>query len=402
MGRMGGEAIYVRSLYQPIAFLVLAIGIGFGVAAQVSAAISRGSNRPQDVLPTVWSMARVWILLGVSICLTAVISAPGLAALLDVDPASRAAFVSFMRWTPVAELAGVAGGLCTASLRGYGYAGAAMVVTVAAGAVKLSCVVALGLGAGIGVMSIPVAAALSAVVSLFAGVVLLRRRGLWQPLDVRTWRPEVLGRLWQIGVPVAVTFLIIAAYNGAVLSVLVPYGPKAVSGYSIAATVQALVVLPGTLLGAATAILINQQRGAGRLDALGRTSRAGLELSFVLYAPLALVVWLAAGPIGHIMTNESEIANEAAHYLTVVALTYVVQGPVLAGLTLMEHTGRGFLAAALNMIYFAAIVLVGWFAAARVQGADGLYVSVAVCNLMGVIVPIVAYRSTRGLRTAAG
>ncbi|WP_434740622.1 MATE family efflux transporter [Micromonospora sp. SH-82] len=402
MGRMGGEAIYVRSLYQPIAFLILAIGIGFGVSAQVSAAVSRGSDRPQDVLPTVWSMTRVWVLLGGLICLALAVCAPGIASLLDVDPGARDVFVSFVRWTPIAEMSAIAGGLCAACLRGYGHVGSAMVVSLAGGAVKLGSVVLLGLGAGIGVASVPVAAALAAVVSLVVGAALLRRKGLWRPGGSWAWRPEVLGRLWLIGVPVAGTFLIIALYNGAVLLVLGPYGPDAVSGYSVAAIVQALVVLPGTLLGAATAILINQQRGAGRIDGIGRTSRAGLELSFLLYAPVALAVWLAAEPIGHLMTNETGVAQETSRYLTVVGLTYVVQGPVLAALTLMEHTGGGFVAAALNLIYFAIIVLVGWTVADRVQSVDGFYAGLAVCNLVGLVVPIVAHRHVSRVRATAG
>jgi Na+-driven multidrug efflux pump len=400
LGRMGGEAIYVRSLYQPIAFLLLAIGIGFGVSAQVSTAMSRGSDRPQDVLATALSMARVWILLSGLICLVLAVGAPAIAALLDVEPSVRGTFVSFARWTPIAEMSGIAGGLCAACLRGYGYAGSAMVVTLTAAVVKLGCVVVLGLGGGIGVASVPVGAAAAAVISLIVGATLLRRAQLWHRRGASAWRPEVLGHLWRVGVAVAATFLVIAAYNGVVLWVLAPYGPNAVSGFAVAASVQSLILLPGISLGAATAILVNQLHGAGRVDAIRTTFRAGLELSFGLYVPIALAVWLTAQPIGHLMSSNPHIADETAGYLGVVGLTFVVQGPVLATLTLMEHTGSGFLAAGLNVIYFATVVIVGWAVADRMQDADGLYAGIAVCNLMGLLVPVVAHRHVRGLRSA--
>ncbi|MGA5760883.1 MATE family efflux transporter [Nonomuraea bangladeshensis] len=397
LGRMGGEAIYVRSLYQPVALVVLALGVGFAVCNQVAAAISKGAGRPQDVLSNAASLARVWLGLGAALFLVLAVAAPFLPGLLHVDAGLRDTFVSFLRWTSAAGLLAVAGELCAAGLRGYGHVRQATVLVICTAGVRVGLVAGLGLGAGIGIAAVPVAEAAAGLTGLAMGLVLLRRTELWHPAAARIWRRGVFTDLRRIGVPIAMSFLVISAYNLAAIGVLGNYGENAVAGFTVAATLQNVVLLPGMVLGTATAITINQRRGAGEWGRIRASMRGGIEVTVVTYVVIAALVWSLHDPLARLIGGDAGVAAAAGAYLGAVALTYAVQGPVLASLTVMEETGGGFLAIVLNAIYFGLIVAVGAAAAHAAGSADGFYAAVAYCNLIGVTVPIVAVRHIRKL-----
>lgn len=401
LGAMGGDALYLRSLYQPIGLVLLALTVAFGVSCQVAAAISKGSGQTGEVLSVVASFARVWFAAGLAVCLVVGVAAPGLADLVDVPAGQVHTFVWFLRLTSTAGLLLIAPALLAGCLRGNGYVREAMVVSAVAAVTNLAVVAALGLGAGLGLVAVPIAEVVSGVVGLVLGLLALRRVGLWGQ-NITTWRPMVWSLLRSTGLPVATTFLLLAAYSAAVILLLGRYGEDAVAGFSVASTVQNVVLLPATMLGAAIAILVNQQRGAGRFDQIAATVRGGLELSTVVFAVLAVLAWVAARPLVGFLAQDGGIAAQAAAYLGVVAFTYVLQGPVLVSLTVMEHTGGGTRAVLLNAVYFGLIVLAAALFGPVLGGADGFYKVVALCNLIGVSVPLFALRYARDMSLAAG
>jgi len=401
MGAMGDDALYLRSLYQPIAFLLLALSMAFAVSNQVTAAISKGAGRPQDVLASAGSLARIWFLSGAVVCLVLAVAAPWIAVALGVQAHLVDSYASFLRWTAASGLLVIGPALCASCLRGYGHVGRATVVMLSAAAVRIGCVAGLGLGVRSGVMAVPVAEATAGLAGLAVGVVMLRRTELWRLDRLRVWQPEVLGRLRQIGTPIATSFLIISVYTFAVVRLLSRFGEQAVGGFSVASALQDLALLPGMMLGTATAIVVNQQRGAGDFGRVRASLRGGLGLSVAVYAVVSVLIWTMAWPLAELLTSDAGIAGEAAGYLGVVGLTFVVQGPVLAVLTVMEHTGSGFVAVGLNAIYFALIVVVAVLAAGSLDGSAGLYLVIAGCNLIGVTVPLFALRYLRRLSAGA-
>ncbi|NUS11159.1 MAG: MATE family efflux transporter [Streptomyces sp.] len=401
MGRMEGDALYVRSLYQPVGGAVIAVTAGFVISNQVAASISRGRNRPQDVMAVAAGMARVWAAAGGVVILALVVSAPELADLFGVPGPVRGSFVAFLRWTLAAELLVIASLLCASSLRGYGRIRSATVITLTVAVVRIACVAGLGLGTGLGMWSVPVGAASAGLIGLVLGLALLRRTELWHPHALRTWNPQVRSLLTGVGLPVTATMLLVAGYGAAMLWALSGFGPEVVAGYSVASALQNLVMLPGLALGAATAVVINQRRGAGSLDTLEPVVRTGLWMSAGLYVVLGGLTWLIREPVAEWITGSPDIGVEASRYLGTVALTYAVQGPVLTALTLMEQIGGGYLAIALNTVYFTLIVVAGKLAVEAGGAPQDLYDTVAVCNFLGVSVVVVAVRYAARVRRAA-
>jgi Na+-driven multidrug efflux pump len=386
MGRMvGDEALYVRSLFVPMENLFIAVQAAFGITTQVVAALNRGEGRREDVMSTVASMARTWLVVGLVTCVLFFASAAALAGLLGVTDAARDDFMAFLRWMSLAHLTLLGPMLAAAALRGYGHARAGALVTLTSAGVELGGVALLGLGFGWGIAGVPVAVGAAGLVGTVLGLVMLRRTGLWRPGDSLAWQPGTFGHLGQVGVPVAATYVVIFGSTLALEWVLSPFGDKVISGFAGASVLQVLVIMPGIVLGSAIAIVMNEQRGAGRRTLFAGTLKGGLQIAVGLYTVVALAAWLGRDVLAHLITGNPEIAAETSAYLTVVGPTYLFMGLVLTSLTLLEQIGGGPLALTLNAGYFVGIVVVGgWFARSMGESA-GLYRTIAAFNLGGLV-----------------
>lgn len=395
MGRMGDESLYVRSFYTPVASLFLAVFLAFLVTNQVAAATSRGQNAPGEVLPLAFSFARLWLVLGVVLVVVSFVGSGAIADLFDVPASARGDFIQFVRWMSIAELSQVGLALAASSLRGFGKPKEGSVLLLLASLIQIGGVWVFGLGTGMGPMSVPMFILIASVVAGGLGYVQLRKAGLWTGGALRQFRPQAAFMLLKIGLPIALTQLILFGANSALIAVLTQLGPDTVAGFSTAASLQFLILMPGIVLGTATAIVLNQQRGAGKSEWLSRTLRVGLEVTAVVYVAIAALVWLGNDLLGSVMTNSDAVSSEIALYFAIVGLTYIFNGPVLAALSIMEQIGAGLVAVVLNFLYFAAMVVAGALVLDAYGTSSSFYQTIAWCNVIGVCLVAFAVLAVR-------
>ncbi|WP_312034221.1 MATE family efflux transporter [Actinoplanes sp. TBRC 11911] len=397
MGRMGAEALYVRSLFTPLAFLFLALHTGLGVTTQVAAAVARGQGRLDQVAGRVTSIVRVGLPAALVLAGVLAVLAPTLAHLLSAQPSARDDFVEFVRWTGLAYVCVLGPTVCVSALRGGGRPWAAGAVIAGVATIQIG-LTAIGVAVHAGILVVPAAIAAANVAGTVAGVVLLRRFGAWPPGTSLAWRPAVVGSLLSIGAPVAGSLLILFVSNLGLTWVVSAFGPDVVTGFATAATVQSVVVVPAIALGSATAILMNEHRGAGRGDRLPGVLDAGLRISAIFYlVTTTLVVFATAhGPTMRAVTGNAAAASEARHYLAVVGPTYLCMGLALVALTIMEQLGAGALAVTLNGTYVLVTLGGGGWLARHAHHPDPLYLVVAVANVLAVgVLPIVTRKLAR-------
>ena len=402
IGRMPGQALYVRSVYMPVALIYLALNTGLLTSNQVGAALIRGRGQPSAVAPMMVSMARIWLLLGLALFAGLAVGAPGLAVLLHVAVQARGQFAWFIRTTALANLAFTGPGLCASSLRGYGYTRSGSAVLLVNAVSELAIVAGLSLGAGYGLGSVPLARVAASAAALVLGSFFIRRAGLWPRHSLTRPRPSALILIRKVGLPVAASLAIISGYSLGLLWVLGRYGPDVVSGFATALTAYNVIIIPAVMLGSATAIAINQQWGGGCFHLSRLTLRAGLVSTLALYLPIALGAWLGAGLLAEAATSVAAIGQVTALYLHTVALTYLVQGPVIAALTVMEQIGGGLYAVVLNAVYFAGIVVAAALVTRVLSGPEAVFGTIAVANLAGLSVLVVAVAFVRRAQARGG
>ncbi len=389
LGRISDQALYVRSLYLPVAFLMLALQEGLDVSTQVAVAISKGRADRAGIAPLAGSF--LWLGVGLSglACLVLTLAAPTLAGLLSAGAADRAVFVAFVRWSALAGLAAVGPTVLAATLRGWGKAAAAAAVSISTAVTQVGTVALLGFGTGLGVFSVPLAVVAGAVVGTVVGVLSWRRHGL-PVIDLRTWRPAAARTLLGVGGPVATSYLLLFGSNLGLLWVLGPFGAAVVSGFSGAYTVQTVMIVPAIALGSATAIVMNQMRGQGRNTALPTVFRAGIELALVGYVGVAAVSWLGRGALAAAVARSPVIADQVQRYLGIVLPTIMLMGLLLVALTVLEQLGAGLISVLLNVGYFGTVLAIGGLLARHDHDPAALYRTIAIVNLVGapLVVPV--------------
>lgn len=508
LGHMGDDALYVRSLFIPVTFLVLAVQEGLDVSTQVGFARLHGSRgrsagvEDEDgagdgagddggaaVVPTPATTALLGRFVGWGaavlggVALLVVLAAPALADVLSVPAPLVAEFVAFARWTVVASVLSVPTAVAAAALRGWARTGASATVALLVAGLQVLVVWLVGLVGGFGVLAVPVAITGSTLVGAgVAWALLVRARLLPRPghvpglrrllalrhrpapqrlaaawrralraLPAGSWttptpppplppssptpapvaapsapagaassdplsvppaaepttsdvppggagaeRVDVRGLLLGVGLPVGLSYLLLTVTNLVMVWLLGPSGTDVVAGFGGAATVQTLVIVPAIGLAAAVSIVMNQQWGAGELGLLPRTLRAGTVVVAGVYVVVGALVLLTAPVVAGQLSADPDVAAQAALYLRVVGPSYAGVGLVLFLLTLLEQLGYGRVAVTLNVLYHAVSLGVGGILARAGGGPTALYTTIAVTNVVGLVVMLpVAVRLVR-------
>ncbi|MEV6121583.1 MATE family efflux transporter [Streptomyces sp. NPDC052077] len=404
MGRMDGDAHYVRALFMPVQFLFLALTAGIGAGNQVAAAVAHGAGDLRAAGAALRANARLAAGAGAAFSVLLIALAPLLGDLMGVSGAARDDFTAFLRAIAPASALLLGPALTATTLRGCGLARQAAAVTLLAALTEVGGVALLGMGAGLGIDGVAPAVALSGLAGTALGWTLLRRAGLLGPAAGRPGPVPVRAaarRLLAVGVPVGASYLVICASNLALMRILAPFGPSVQSGYANAATLQTLLIMPGLVLGSATAIVLNGHRGAGRSRSLSPALHAGLRITAGAYAVLAAVSYTGRDLFAGLMSGDPRIAAETSLYLGTVGLSYLLMGLVLAALTVLEQVGGGPAALAMNAVYFVGAVSVGgWLAAS--SGPVALYRTIAAFNGLGVAAVVVTVLFVRRVAAREG
>ncbi|MFF5204964.1 MATE family efflux transporter [Streptosporangium sp. NPDC000396] len=391
LGRaVGDHALVLRSLYLPMELFYIAIQFAFGTSSQVIAAVSSGARREKEIGAQIMGLAVLWAVLGTVMALAVWFTAPHLADLLHVEAGAHDDFLALVRWSAICHPLMAVPVLSAATLRGTGRPGAGTTVSTVAVLLELASVAVFGVWGGWGANSIPLSFAVSGLIGGGLGVYLMRGAGLWSGDGFQLGRQvrQAFDKLTSVGLPVGLSYAILSVSNFVLLSMIGPLGPIMQAGYANALSLQTFVTVPGIVLGSATAIVMNQQRGAGREGEMGRTFLSGLRICAVVYVPMAAAMWLGRDWLAWLSTTDPGIHDETARFLAVVAPTYAILGISLLTLTAIEQTGLGLLATVLNLVYFSGTTAIGGWAARAWNDSLALYWTIAVFNLIALLVDI--------------
>lgn len=369
-GQLGADALYVRSVYMPVAYVFIAVTTGLAVTLQVAVAQAHGRHRAAGTSPerdaSAWlaSVSRIGVVVFAALGVVLVAGSGLLSAAVAVQSQERGLFRVFLAAMTVASTVGMLGELCSAVLRGSGRALTAALITATYVGLNIA-IVTIGVVTGAGLWVVPVAAGVAGLAEIGLGLVALRRRGLVRWPGRRGPRPGAGRLLLSIGVPVGLTSVVLAVVNVLFLRIVAPAGEAAVSGFAVGYSVQAAVIVPGVGLGSAIAVLMNQALPAGGVPAARLALRRGLVLTAVGYAAVTVLLVVAGGPVAGLLTGSPEATVVTRDFLTIAGPTFGCTGLMLTIMTVLEQTGHGPLAVGLNAFYFAAVLALGQFEIAR-------------------------------------
>ncbi|BAJ33029.1 MULTISPECIES: MATE family efflux transporter [Kitasatospora] len=382
LGRLGPEALYVRSVYTPVGYLVLAVTEGLVVAAQVSAGIAGRTGRGRYALGSVPTFFAVGAgLLALQAVVVLVAAGPFLTA-LGVAPEARRSVLVFVVAVAAASVLGLIPYLGTGVLRGLGHTGPAAWLGVLFTALSIAGTTVLHAVTGLGVLAVPFGGLPATAIVGAAVVIVLKRKGVARP--VLAGNRDAVRELLGFAAPVAGTFLLLSTVTFGYLRVLRAAGTAEVAGFALGQMAVGLLMVIAMAVGSGAAIAVTLRPGDSRRGINYAGLITTLRLSIPPYLLLGTAAFLCRETIARALTTDQAAASVAAEYFAWVGPTLVLFGGTLALLGYLEQIGRAGAAFLLNVVYFAAMLGATFLIPGPVDAGD-LSKLMAVGNVLGFI-----------------
>ena len=247
----------------------------------------------------------------------------------------------------------------------------------------------------LGVAGAAIATICTRAVAFLIGLTIVTRRGV-----VRFGRPDlrVLAAVLRIGLPTAMTGVVFSLIYVMVTRTATQFGTPALAALGIGHRVESWLYMIGVGCGAATAAIVGQNLGAGRVD---RAERAGwISVGFCsVFGVIAFAVELAfPEEFASIFSSDPAVIAAAAGYLRIAAVSQV---GICAEIVLEGALG-GAGATLPPMLTSTAITasripLAAW-AAAR-WGIDGLWWTISITALLRAAGMMILWRAGGWKRT---
>jgi MATE family multidrug resistance protein len=234
------------------------------------------------------------------------------------------------------------------------------------------------------------------------------RYKVFDAFEAIDWR--TLGRMFKLGVPIGVSFLIdVTSYTFMALFIA-RLGADYSAGHQIAANLGALAYMVPLAISNATSVLVGQSIGAGKLREAKVSGWTGIAIGLFAALCVASAITLAHGGIAALYTQDPKVIAAASPLLIFVGLFHIFD----AVNAVAAQAVRGYKKVLIPMLGFAlALWIVGlgggyWLAFSPVlgapQGAAGFWIG-AVAGMAlaaGIGVAYFGYVANSFLRGAPG
>ena len=346
VGRLGTDAVAAVGLSGNLMFIVLAATQMLGVGTTTLVSHATGA-RNRERANLVFNQSQVLSLVVGGIFFALAMATRRLyAESLSADTATLQLAGEYLLWF-IPSLALQFGLIAMASaLRGTGNFRPGMVVQTATVILNIVLAPVLIFGWGTGIELGVAGAALSTLIAIAIGVVWMIVYFL--PADAylrfsfREWAPRF--DLWRdmlkIGLPAGAEFAFMAVYLVLVYAVSRPFGAAAQAGFGIGIRIIQACFLPVVALAFAVSPVAGQNFGARKADRVRLTFRTGASLAAGAMFVLAVIVWLAAGPMVGVFSSDPQVIAVGAEYLHIIAFNFVASGIVFVSSSMFQAMGN--------------------------------------------------------------
>jgi len=332
VGRLGTEALAAMSFTFPVIFVVggVSLGVGLGASAVVSHAIGEGDWHRVRRLTTDSLSLGLLIVTGLIIL-----------GLLTVDPVFRMLGASdellplirsyMLVWYPgvIFVVIPMVGNNC---IRATGDTRTPSLIMVLAALVNgtLDPLFIFGIGPfpRLELAGAALATVIGRSITFTIALIILARREKMLTLEFpgfaevrRSWRS-----ILQIGVPAALTNLLVPVGIGVITRIVSGYGAAAVAGFGVASRIETFAMTPVMALRSVIAPFVGQNWGARLHDRLRRGVSVSAGLALAWGAFVWVVLLLTRRHIAAVFNEAPDVVETTALYLAIVPAAYGLRG----------------------------------------------------------------------------
>lgn len=228
-------------------------------------------------------------------------------------------------------------------------------------------------------------------VTVLASVWILHRRE--HLVRARYLRPsgywDSFRRLAHVGVPATAANLLNPLTVGAITALVASHGPEAVAGFGVASRVESLVMIVIFAVSSSVTPFVGQNYGAGRIDRVRSMTRISGLFCVAYGVAVAVVLWFAGAPLAALFNDAPGVVSTAAAYLSIVPVTLGAFGVMLVCAAAFNALGKPMPATTLTFAkLFLAYIPLAWLFS-RAVGLLGIFWANAIVHvLFGIVASI--------------
>ncbi len=195
-------------------------------------------------------------------------------------------------------------------------------------------------------------------------------------------------------------FLIASASWTVLVKIIATAGTAAVAGYTTAVRIIIFTLLPAWGMANAAATLVGQNLGAGSADRARRSTWLCGHYNTAFMVVVAVVFWLAAGPIVAFFGNSAEANGYAVDALRIISLGYFFYGYGMVLAQAFNGAGDSFTPTWMNLVCFWCMEIpLAWLLAVGMDlGPNGAFASVAISESALAVLSAWIFRQGRWAR----
>ncbi len=199
---------------------------------------------------------------------------------------------------------------------------------------------------------------------------------------IKNWK-----KLLSIGIPGALTQLIIPISIGIITKLVSSYGNPAVAALGIGSKVEMFAFSPLMALGASLIPFIGQNKGAGNPERIKQGVAFAQKFSLVLGAAIFLILYFFGKPIVSFFINEemkntAKIIEVATSYFSIVSIGYGFQGMLALNAASFNALHKPMQASAVNILRMFVIYIPLAILANQYFGLKGIFCATTISSFI--------------------
>jgi len=357
VGRLGGAAVAAVSVSFPIIFLMIALGMGFGIAGSTLVAQYEGAGNKRMVNHVA---AQTLVMVALTSAVLGAIGygiAPGLMRMMGVAADVYPGAVQFMRISCLGLVVVFGFAMFQAVMRGIGEVTLPLYIVLSTvllnfildplfifgwGPVPASGVAGAA-WATIGTQTV------AAVIGL--GALLGGRYGIhlaWSDF-IPDW--TFVRRAFNLGFPASIEQSARALGMTAMTFLIATFGTVAIAAYGVGSNIFMFVLIPALGLSMATAALVGQHIGANKIQRATHIAHLSAGIAFVTLSAVGLLVFeFADGIVAFFVPGDAEVITEGAQFLRIFGPSFGFIGLQLALIGVFRAAGQMLVAMMLALV----------------------------------------------------
>ena len=382
VGKLGTDQLAALSFTFPVVLVVssIALGLGFGASAVISRAIGVGDHHKVQRLTTDSLLLAIIIVIG--FITIGLFSIEPLFKALGATPTIIPYIKIYMRIWYLGMPFVVVPMVGNNAIRATGDAKTPSIIMLIAVCVNtiLDPLLIFGIGPfpELGIKGAAIATVISRFTTFSVALwVLIKREKMISFVRPRIY--EILNSWKQvlfIGVPIAGSRIIIPITIGIITRIVSSYGVKAVAGFGVASRIEFFSLAVIHALSSVFGPFIGQNLGAKKYDRVHTSIKISLRFSIIWEIAIWIILFSFRNPIAGIFNNDPQVISTIALYLTIVPISYALQGIFILSATALNVMHKPLHATGLTILQMFVLCIPLALLGSHLFGLTGIFAAI--------------------------